>query len=485
MGIFVKLKKKYDSLPIEVKAVIWYTACNMAQKAIGVLVVPILTRLFTTSEYGVYSVFISWLEIFEIIVTLRLSAGAYIVGLVKFEDDKYKYTASLESLTLVITTFFLGIYWIFRDFVNSVTDLDTSLSLLLFGLLYITPIINFWKAWERVANQYIPMVMATLATTFFAPFFGIVLILAANGSVNQVIGARVFVEFMVALIITIRFYQLFLCKPKAVYWIYALKTNVPLIPYYLSTTVLNHSDRILIQQIIGKSEAGIYSVAYSVAMIMQLFSSAFNSSLQPWLYKCLKTNKTEEIANTINLATFFVAAVNLAVIYLAPEIVRFFAPKEYYEAIWVIPPITASVLVMYIYQQYINIEFYYEEGKLTAIASIGAAVLNIFLNIVFIPVFGYFAAGYTTLISYLVFAIVHYFFMIKVCKKNNQRQDLLDIKVQVLVFLVFVFVSIIAMLTYYLMVIRYVILLFSLLIVIRKKEIIFQNIKLIMDKKKR
>lgn len=31
--------------------------------------------------------------------------------------------------------------------------------------------------------------------------------------------------------------------------------------------------------------------------------------------------------------------------------------------------------------------------------------------------FGYVAAGYTTLISYIVFAILHYYFMRKICKE--------------------------------------------------------------------
>ena len=51
--------------------------------------------------------------------------------------------------------------------------------------------------------------------------------------------------------------------------------------------------------------------------------------------------------------------------------------------------------------------------------SIGAAVLNIILNGLLIPIFGFVAAGYTTLISYIVFALSNYYTMRLMLKKRK------------------------------------------------------------------
>ena len=47
--------------------------------------------------------------------------------------------------------------------------------------------------------------------------------------------------------------------------------------------------------------------------------------------------------------------------------------------------------------------FYFEENSYLVKGSILSAVLNIVLNFLLIPVFGYVVAGYTTLFSYIVF----------------------------------------------------------------------------------
>ena len=54
-------------------------------------------------------------------------------------------------------------------------------------------------------------------------------------------------------------------------------------------------------------------------------------------------------------------------------------------------------------------EFYYEKTKPVMVCSILSAGLNIFLNYLFIPQYGYLAAGYTTLVCYLFNSIMHTF----------------------------------------------------------------------------
>ena len=53
---------------------------------------------------------------------------------------------------------------------------------------------------------------------------------------------------------------------SAKFWKHALMFNLPLIPHYLSQTILNSADRIMISSLVGASEAGIYSLAYSISV---------------------------------------------------------------------------------------------------------------------------------------------------------------------------------------------------------------------------
>lgn len=59
-----KILKKYNSIPIAAKATIWFMICSVVQKCISLITTPVFTRLMTTEQYGQFSVYNSWLQIF-------------------------------------------------------------------------------------------------------------------------------------------------------------------------------------------------------------------------------------------------------------------------------------------------------------------------------------------------------------------------------------------------------------------------------------
>lgn len=66
--------------------------------------------------------------------------------------------------------------------------------------------------------------------------------------------------------------------------------------------------------------------------------------------------------------------------------------------------------------------------------SVLGAILNVFLNYILIPKFGYIAAGYTTLVCYILFAVGHGCLCVSLKKMANIAQPLFSIhKIIVLV----------------------------------------------------
>lgn len=469
------LLKNYNNLSAEIKSSIWYMVCNLLQKCIGVITIPILTRLLTTSEYGLYSVFLAWLQLFEIPVTLRLSWGSYIVGLTKFSDDRERYTSSLLSLSFVITTIFLILYLLFYELVNNITGLPFETTLLIFAILYTMPAISFWSGLQKVCLRYKQMVFVTIFISLFVPIIGICFIIndTFSDKYQGMIYSRFVVQGVIALILAFSFYKASCTIYNKKYWKHALSINLPLVPYYYSLVLLAASSKIMIQNMIGNAEAGIYSVAYSAAMVMTLMNSSLNSAIQPWLFKKLKDNNYDGISKILSMSILVVAVINLLLIAFAPEAVAIFAPPQYYEAIWIIPPIAASVVIMFIYQHFVNIEFYFEETKKIAAASIGAAVVNIGLNYLLLPIFGYLIAGYVVLASYLIFAVVHYFMCKKICIENNCPTDLVNVKVVLIILAVFSLLAILLTFGYKMPLIKYVFILAVGAMVYYKREYLY------------
>lgn len=415
------LVRKYKKIPRPVKASLWFTISSILQKGISFITVPIFTRLLTPDQYGLFNVFNSWLSMITIFATLSLASGVFNNGMIRFEHDRDRFTSSMQSLATTSTFIFFVIYLLFRNFWNEIIGLPTLLVLVMFAEIFFTPALGFWSARQRFDYKYGKLVLLTLCISIANPVIGIIAVMATeNKGVARILSAAL-VQICVCGVIYI--YNLVKGKQffQKVYWRYALAFNIPLIPHYLSGTVLSQADRIMINNLSGTDKAGIYSVAYSVAMLMTIVRTSINNSLIPWTYRKLKDQKYSDIGPIANFILVIIGGMVLALIAFAPEVVRILAPEEYYEAIWVIPPVATSVFFMSLYGLFANIEFYFEENIFIMAASIMGAILNIGLNFWLIPIFGYLAAGYTTLVCYVVFCFSHYFFMRKVCKKHISK----------------------------------------------------------------
>ena len=104
---------------------------------------------------------------------------------------------------------------------------------------------------------------------------------------------------------------------------------------------------------------------------------------------------------------------------LGPEVISIFAPVEYYDAIWIVPPVACAVYFKFLYPLFSTVEFYYEKTGFVMIASCIAAGANIVLNYIFIRIYGYYAAGYTTLFCYILYSLAHYVFQRRVAAEHD------------------------------------------------------------------
>ena len=482
--MFKSIKSKYYSIPVQVRASFWFLVCSVLQRGISVFTTPIFTRLLSTSDYGQYSVFNSWLDIISIFVTLRLYYGVFVQGLVKFGDDKKRYASSMQGLGLTLSLIWTVIYLLFKDFWNDLFDLTTVQMLAMLVMIWAAGACRFWAAEQRNEFKYRKLVALTLGVSVLKPALSIFLILHAEDKAT----ARILGLALAELIGYSGLFFVQMARGKtfysAKYWKHALMFNLPLIPHYLSQTVLNSSDRIMIKNMVGASEAGIYGLAYSISKIMSIFNQAMNQTLSPWMYQKIKANKAKDIETVAYPALIGIAGVNVLLIAFAPEVIAIFAPKAYHDAIWVIPPVAMSLFFTFCYHLFATFEFYYEKTMFIMVASVGGAVLNIVLNYVFIKQFGYYAAGYTTLFCYFVYAVMHYLVMRSVCNEFLGGQKIYNLKWISLISCVFLGTGFMFLFTYKNTVVRYAAIAVMTALMIWKRKLIISYCKKFMEIRK-
>ena len=486
MNIKTKIRSlldKYNAMSLPVKASIAFVLCSFLQRGISTITTPIFTRLLTTEQFGYYSIFNSWLEIVAVFSTLKLSGSVFTQALVKFDKRKDELTASTAGLGTTVTLLVMGIYLPFREYFNRWMGMTTLIMICIFLASWATLMFELWAVQLRVQYKYKPLVFLTIVSSILKPLAGIVAILCTKEYKAE---ARIISLVLVEIVVYSWLFVLFMKKGKTFFnkelWKYSLMLNIPLIPHYLTRVILNQADRIMIKSMVSYSAAGIYSLAHSLAWLLTLITTALMNTLNPWFFQKIKENNLGRIGKISYTVLAIVGVCGLGVTAAAPEIVRFFAPSNYYEAIWVIPPLVASIFFMFMYNLFATFEYYFEKSFFLMAASTVGGILNIILNYICIKEFGYLAAGYTTLACYIFYAAAHYVCMKKIVKDKLEGYRIFNLKIILLLSLAYSAASALMMLTYSMWYIRYPIILFGLIIVIIKRNSLIKAIKEIKKK---
>lgn len=481
------LVNKYKKMSIVAKAAFWFTISSILQKGVSFFTVPIFTRIMTPEQYGTFSVYLSWISVLTVLGGMDFHTCAYLNGLAKIDDDKDKneLAISLLNLSFLITLTWFIVYFILRTQINSFLNINTNIIIFMFLEVLFIPAINFWTTKQRFTYSYKKLFIWTLIQVFLNTVLGIIFVV--NVSEGDQAIARVFSISILQVIFGFVLIIGFIYNAKKVivtkYWKHSLKLHLPLLPHKLSLTILSSADRIMISNMTGSIEAAIYSVAYSASMAINIIKLAINDALTPWIYNCIKMKRFEELkSKSINIILCVLAMV-FGFVLFAPEIMLVMGSKTYANAIYVIPPVAASVYFTFLYNLFSNIEFYYEKTSGIMIASVFAALLNILLNIIFIKKFGYIAAAYTTLACYIMLSALHYLAMKKIINKNLGKIELFNMRIIVMLSIITILSVIVFSILYNYTIIRYVIILLFLIILIIKWKTIIKLVKNIKKQK--
>lgn len=460
---------KYSNMPVQMKAVFWLTICTLLQKGISIITVPIFTRIMSTNDYGIFNEFISWENIIQLFTTLSLHTGIFNTAMIKNEDRHSVVVSSYLGLTSITTIVVFVIYFPFREYISSAMGLEEKVVYFMFLNLFLAPALNLWMAQQRYEYKYVRLVVYTVIYSTINPLISYFVVVHAE---NMAYGRIASTSIVSSIFYGIIYIAIFL-KGRIFFdrdlWKNALIVNIPLIPHFLAGSVLNQSDRLMIGNIVGDSEAGIYSVGYSAAMMLQLVVSSVNASIVPWMYKKMKEGYPEKAKGMLNISCILMFGAVILFMLFAPECMWILAPSSYHDAVWIFPPLTASVFFIYVYGLFCNIELYYEKSIYITISSCFAAGLNIVLNYLLIPKMGYEIAGYTTLVSYMVYAGTHFVFAKRVVSEKKIKAPI-DSRFILLLSVFLLILTIIINELYKSTFLRYIVALFIILFVI-----IFRN----------
>ena len=377
-----------------------YVSGNFLSAGIVFLAMPIYTRLLTPSDYGCLALFNTASSILGVIIGLQMYGA---IGRYYFENenDYSEYLGTNLILIAVLITVQLFFLWVFRSYIMSLVGLKEHLFYLLMITstlpLFISIYLGLLVA-QRESYKYtlLNFVRASLIVTLS-------IVLMKNMSSERYLGA-IYAQTIIVGFLGV--YCLFMLlrhakfKLKATHVTYSLRYNLPFIPGALSTMIISYYDRILISNLSNTTNAGLYSIAFNIAVLLSLVYNGLFGIWVPSFIEAMRDQQYEGIKKLLSIFTAIVLFVGMTLAIFSKEIIFIMASKDYSGAEKIIPIIVLGFILKYVADIYSNFCSYRKEKifinslNITVVCGLGLA-----MNYILIPKFGYTIAAFTMAIS--------------------------------------------------------------------------------------
>lgn len=398
-----------------IKAGIGYIIGNYLLKGLTFLTIPIFTKLLSTADYGIYNSFIAYESILSIIIGFALHSS-YKNAKYRYKDEYQSYVSSSILLIILSTFVFLILFNILYYLKINPFDFNCFTLNLLILYSFSNAIIMCFNAYVSLEYEYksfLKIAGSNATGNILLSLLLICTIYTDAKYLGRIIGT-VLPAFILADFIVIYFFLKKKPKDNLKFWKWGLSYSLPIVPHGISQIILSQFDRIMIQKMINFATAGIYSFAYNIFTIVNVTATSIGNAWEPWFYKKMSLKDYSEIKSQSSNYAIGMLFFIVIVMFISPELIYFLGSKDYWEAKYSVYPIIASGYFSFLYTIPAGVEYYNGKTKFIASGTVCAAIVNIVLNYIFIQKFGYIAAAYTTLFTYILYFVFHYYLAYKI-----------------------------------------------------------------------
>lgn len=403
-----------------VKNTLIYTIGNIVLALSSFILLPFYTKQLSVTEFGMINSMQIFSGIFVIFLTLALERSLYRVYYDYSDKEKAEFTGTIliaivaVSLFITVLCFFLKVY--VQKIFSSVPFYPYFFYTILYSVLSV--FITYSQTLVQIkqyARRFITIsILMFLGNTGLSIYFIAVL---KMGGYGYVLGT---------------FFGCVLALPLALYYIrkdvvitfkYAmlknsLKFSLPMLPSLLFAWVLNLSDRIFIDHYFSQADVGIYSLGYKISSVIIFVSSAFFLAYNSIFYEVINTNEESHAKSVIgvynNVFISLLCLCGFGILLFADVAIKLFFSTSYYAAIPIIIGFTVSFIISQISGLFNFMVYQNKKTVQVAVATILSAIVNIGLNFILIPRFGF---AFGTLSSIIANGI-NLFFIFFLAKRN-------------------------------------------------------------------
>ena len=219
------------------------------------------------------------------------------------------------------------------------------------------------------------------------------------------------------------------------FWIFLISTG---------SLAFSYADTIFIGYFMTNGDVGVYRTAFQFTTAAAFITAAIAPTLTPKISRWSKDNEWEKIAPPVSRGITFGLILAMPVlfggVFLADKLLYYFYGADF-AAGAVACCILFAVQIVSVFTTFLGTALTASDhARQSFYATATAAVINIILNCIFIPLFGINGAALATLISYSVNALLIAYFLKRYITVRIEKRPILNIIISAAVMGLFVFV---------------------------------------------
>lgn len=421
-----------------------YGIPSIVGRVLNYLLVPIYTRVFIPSDYGIVTLMYSFVAVVFIVLTYGMETSFFRYS--ELEKNRQKvYSNAMISIGSTTMLFVLFIFlftgdiaeWIkYPDYTNFIAWLGLIISLDVLSAIPFAKlradncprrfatikIINI--AINIGLNLFLILLCPYVADNYNSGLFYRFVMLVFNPDIMLI--SYVFISNLIASIITIILLLPEILKIKIEFdfqvWKRMLIYGLPLLFAGLAGIMNETLGRILIRYLlpenVAEAQLGIYAACYKIAILMSLFIQAFRYAAEPFFFSYAKHSDSKEVYALV--MKYFVIAISalFLVIMLYLDVIVLLIGKDFREGINVVPILLVAYMFLGVYY---NLSVWFKltnKTKYGAWMAVFGAIITVVVNVLLIPKIGYTGSAWATFICYagmmlLSFVLMYRFFPIR------------------------------------------------------------------------
>lgn len=390
-------------------------------KGISFIMIPFFSRWLSTSDYGSFDLFTTYVTMFIPILSLSTGDGIFRFGVEeKTVEGKAEHITNglyilLAGLLMILvggTTVYVAFNWGYA----------LPFCLMLAGELINKYLQSFLRAIKKL-NIY--SFCSAISTLFIFASVTLFVKILDMGLAGMIYGYAFGYLFGDLTIILWTKWWIYLCKNYSWRGIKKLISySLPLIPNSISWWIINVSDRTIINVFLGAATNGIYAIACKIPNLCSSVFSAFNISWQEAATEIVGDDEQNIYFNSV-YNTMYITLISICWGILSCNFILFnwIFDERYYIAHLYSPLLVTSVIFSSMSVFFGGIQISFKQTQSNGMTTMVGAIVNIIVHLALVKVIGLHAAVVSTLVSNMVVTWLRQYLLRKrvvlhICKKN-------------------------------------------------------------------